>query len=476
MINFSNIKKIHFLGIGGAGMIPLVNLFKERDKNLKISGSDIKDFPLRKKLERKGIKIYLSHKKENISKADLVVYSSAIKENNIELKEAKKQKIPIFHRFDALLELLKEKKIIAVSGSHGKSTTTALLGYLLIKSGLQPTIYLGAKTKYWPFGSHWGKGEYAIIETDEHDASFLKTPAYYSIILNVDNDHLDPYGPFLGKFDLLKKAFLEFALKTKNKCVINLDDSFLKTFLAKKKLKTKVLTYSLKNKKATLLAKNIKTLPFSLKRNYISLADIYHNNKTYQLKLKLPSSINISNALAVLNIALLLNIPLRKSLKIIQNFFPVKRRFEIFPYKRITIVDDYAHHPQEVLATLKIAQKLFPHRRIIVVFEPHRFSRVALLYKDFAKIFKNCDFLFLLEIDSAGEINFDSISSQLILKEIIKNGYLPLKKLKLTNYEDIEKEIFDKIKKNDVLIFIGPGKIGNFVINFRKKYKNILNS
>lgn len=465
----TKIKKIHFIGIGGAGMIPLVNLLKEKDKNIKITGSDIKDFSLRKKLENKGIKIYLNHKKENVFGSHLIIYSSAIKSDNIEIKEAKKKKIPIIHRFDFLLELLKNKKIIAISGSHGKSTTSALLGYLLSKTGFDPVIYLGAKTNYWPLGSRWGKGEYAVIETDEHDASFLKTPAYFSIILNVDNDHLNPRGPFLGRFSLLKKAFLQFALNTQKKCIINLDDPFLKSLIFKKSLKNKILSYSLRSKKANIYARNIKNLPFNLKQRYLTYADIFYQNKKYLLKLKLPS-INTSNILAVLNISLILDIPLYKSLKIIKNFLPLKRRFEITPFLRSFIIDDYAHHPKELSYTLTIAKKIFPNKKIITVFEPHRFSRVALLYKDFAKALKNCDYLYLLEIDPSDEKNFYHISSKIIMKEILKKKYLSPKKIEMTNYDNLENKIIKSLNKDNVLLFIGPGKIGNFVSNLKRKY------
>jgi len=475
MIDLSKIKKIHFVGIGGAGMIPLVNLIQEKEKKIEISGSDIKDFPLRKKLEKRKIKIFLNHKKENINSSNLLIYSSAINQNNIEIKEAQKRKIPILHRFDFLLEILKNKKIIAISGSHGKSTTSALLAYLLSKKKFSPTIYLGAKTKMWPLGSQWGKGEYAIIETDEHDASFLKTNPFYSIILNVDNDHLDPYGPFQGKFNLLKEAFKKFALQTQKNCIINFDDNYLKTFLKKKEIKEKLVTYSLQNKRANIFAYNIQTFPFSKNRSYLTKACVLYKTQKYQLKLKIPSFINVSNTLAVIALANLLNIKIKETLKIISQFPPIKRRFEIYSYKKITIVDDYAHHPKEIKASLEIARLVFPKKRIILTFEPHRFSRVALLYKDFAKSLKNCDYLFLLEIDPSNEKNYYSVSSQKILKEILKNNYLKKEKVKLVDYSTLEKEIFKIIKKNDVLIFMGPGKIGNFLLKFRKKYHKYFN-
>ena len=300
---------------------------------------------------------------------------------------------------------------------------------------------------------------------------FLKTNPFYSIILNVDNDHLDPYGPFQGKFNLLKEAFKKFALQTQKNCIINFDDNYLKTFLKNKKIKDKLITYSLKNKKNNIFSYGIQTLPFSKSRNYLTKAFISYREHTYQLKLKIPSFINVSNSLAVISLANLLNIEIKETLKIISQFPPIKRRFEIFPYKKIIIVDDYAHHPKEIEASLKIARLVFPKKRIILIFEPHRFSRVALLYKDFAKSLKNCDYLFLLEIDPSNEKNYYSVSSQNISKEILKNNYLRKERVKLVDYLILEKEILKIIKKKDVLIFMGPGKIGNFLLNFRKKYQ-----
>ncbi|MGE4554519.1 MAG: UDP-N-acetylmuramate--L-alanine ligase [Candidatus Paceibacterota bacterium] len=475
MLDFSKIKKIHFIGIGGSGMIPLVNLVKEKEKNLKISGSDIKDFPLRKNLEKRGVQIFLNHKKENINTSNLVVYSTAIEKNNIERQEAEKRKILTLHRFEFLKEILKEKKIIAISGSHGKSTTSTMIGYLLLKNNFSPTVYVGAKSKIFPYGSHWGKGEYAVIETDEHDASFLKILPYYSVILNIDNDHLDLYGPFKGDFYQLKNAFKIFAQKTQKNCILNLDDKYLKNFLKEKKLKEKIITYSLKNSRADLFIKNLKTFPFSQKRNYLTSAELYLKKKKYRLKLKIPSEINVSNTLAVLTLASLLNIKANKALKTLSNFPAIKRRFEIYHFKKVIIVDDYAHHPTEIKNSLKIARNLFPNKRVILVFEPHRFSRIAVLYKDFAKTLKNCDYLFLLEIDSANEKNYYGISSEKILKEILKKKYLSPLKIKLSSYQFLEKEILKILRKNDVLIFMGPGKIGSFASLFIKKYTHLFN-
>ena len=473
-IDFKKIKKVHFIGIGGSGMISLVNLLMEKG-GMEITGSDQKDFPLRKSLEKRGIKIFIGHRKENIQNPQLIIYSSSIPKDNIEIKEAKKRKIPIIHRFDFLVKLLDDKKVIAVSGSHGKSTTTAMIGYLLESLKFNPTIYLGAKTKQWPLGSRWGKGEYAVIETDEHDASFLKVQPYISVILNVDNDHLDPKGPFKGDFSCLKNAFFKFALKTKHKIIINTGDNFLKSFLNRRELKNKIFSFSLKPSKEGIFAKKIDIYPFnSDSKEFKIKSEIFYQKKKYQLNLKTINKINVINALAALSVLLELSIPLEKGIKILENFKGAKRRFELVYQNKVIVIDDYAHHPTELLLTLENIRTFFPQKRIFVVFEPHRYSRVFLLSKDFAKAFsllKKNDYLFLLPIDSANEINSFNASSEIIRNEIIKKNYLALNQVFLIDYPDLENKIFNLLKKEDVLIFIGPGKIANYVAYFIKKLK-----
>ena len=462
-------KQIHLIGIGGTGMIALANLLLE--KGYSLSGSDKNDFPARKILEKKGIKIYIGHKADNVKKTDIVVYSSAIPNDNIELKTAKEMKIPLFNRFDFLMDVLTEKKIISVAGTHGKSTTVAMITHILEKAKLKPTVYLGAKNKAHPLGSKWNSGEYAVLETDEHDKSFLKAPSFFCVITNVDNDHLDIKGPYKGQYSLLKKAFKDFSENSRSGfIVLNNDDPFLRK-IAKQK-KKKILTFGIDNK-ADLFVKNIDY------KGIKTFSDLFLNNKLQgRLELSVPGKENIYNALGAISVSQILQIPLNNALQYLKTFTGIKRRFSILYNKKITIVDDYAHHPTAIEGTLRTTRIVFPKRRIILILEPHRYSRISLLYKDFALAVKNCDVLFLLPLDSSNEKPLKGINSAKIYKEILKKKTLSKDKLYLVeNEESFLKNLFKFKKNGDVFLFTGPGKIANLpkkFIRLLKKYEKNL--
>ena len=462
-------KQIHLIGIGGTGMTALANLLLE--KGCLLSGSDKNNFSARKILEKKGVKIYIGHKAGNVKKADIVVYSSAIPSDNIEIKTAKEMKIPLFNRFDFLMDILAEKKIISVAGTHGKSTTVAMIAHILEKTELKPTLYLGAKNKTHPLGSKWNSGKYAILETDEHDKSFLKAPSFLCVITNVDNDHLDINGPYKGQFSLLKKAFKVFSKHSQSGFVVlNNNDSFLRK-IAKEK-KEKCFTFGIDNK-ANLLVKNIE---YKGIRTY---SDLFLNNQFQgRLELAVPGKENIYNALGAISVSQILKIPLNNSLRYLKTFTGIKRRFSVLCDKKIAIVDDYAHHPTAIEGTLRMARIVFPKRRIVLVLEPHRYSRISLLYKDFAVAIRNCDVLFLLPLDSSNEKPIKGIDSEKIYEEILKKRTLSKNKLHFVeDRKSFLKNLFKFKKNGDVFLFTGPGKIANLpkkFIRLLKKYEKNL--
>ncbi len=465
-------KKIHLIGIGGSGMTALANLLLE--KGYSLSGSDKNDFSARKILEKKGVKIYIGHNADNVKKVDIVVYSSAIPNDNVEIKTAKGMKIPLFNRFDFLMKVLAEKKIISVAGTHGKSTTVAMITHILKKARLKPTVYLGAKNRTHPLGSKWNSGKYAVLETDEHDKSFLKTPSFLSVITNVDNDHLDINGPYKGKFSLLKKAFEDFSQNNKTKSIVlNNDDSFLKKIAKgnKNSRNKDVFTFAIDNK-ADFFVKNIDY------KGIKTYSDLFLNNKFQgKLELPVPGKENIYNALGAISVSKILKIPLNNALLYIKTFTGIKRRFSILYNQEVVVVDDYAHHPTAIEGTLRMARIVFPKRRIVLVLEPHRYSRISLLYKDFALAIKNCDILFLLQLDSSNEKPIKGINSEKIYKEILK--IKSLNKNKIHFIEDAESEesflknLLKLKKKNDVFLFTGPGKIANIPPKFINLLKKI---
>lgn len=452
-------KRIYLIGIGGSGMTALAEILLE--KGYAIAGSDQKDFKARKSLEKKGAKIFLGQKTNHVKKNDTVVYSSAISSKHIELKATRRMKNQEWNRFDWLMKILASKKIIGISGTHGKSTTTAMLAHVLQNMKQYPTVYLGAKSDMFPLGARWGKGEYAVLETDEHDKSFLKAPSFLPIITNVDNDHLDKTGPYAGKFSLLKKAFADFGTSSKSGLtVLNGDDPFLKK-LAQRTRKCQVFTFGMKNP-ADCQAKNIK---FS---GIKSTADLFWQGKRQgTLQLSVPGKENIYNALAVVTASQILGLPLKEVLRHLSKFTGTQRRFTVLHNEKVAVVDDYAHHPTEIRAVLSMAKTVFPKRRIILILEPHRYSRVSLLAASYAPAVKNADVLFLLPIDTANEKPIIGVDSGKIYRAVKRKKALPDRSVYLI--KDPTEFLSDLVKfkkKGDVFLFAGPGSIARLPEKF----------
>jgi len=456
-----DVKNIHLIGIGGAGMTSLANILVEAGYN--VSGSDIKTFSKSKELEKKRVKIYIGHSASNIDNSDLVVFSSAIPESNIEIIEARKRGIPSLHRMDMITLLFREKDIIGVAGTHGKTTTTSMISKMLIDNKIDASFYVGGESKDVPFGSHFGKDRYLVLETDEHDLSFLKITPYIPVVLNVDRDHLSMDGPFKGNFSLLKDAFKRFMeSSSSHKVILSLDDDFLKDY--SKSTKIEVLSFSLKDRNATLFAKNIEINGLN------TSCDIFLNGKNVgRLKLKIPGEKNILNAMASFLVGYQLNLQPEEILLSLSEFKGTKRRFEILYDEKFTIIDDHADHPTEIEVTLKTAKEVFKDRRIILVLEPHRYSRVAMLFKEYAESIREADIVFLLPLDPADEREISGINTEKIYTEA-KLLY-PDKKIYYLESEHVIKNLVNLIKRDDVVIFMGPGKIKNLAKEFLGEIK-----
>ncbi|RLD13565.1 MAG: UDP-N-acetylmuramate--L-alanine ligase [Caldiserica bacterium] len=456
-----NVKNIHLIGIGGAGMTSLANILVEA--GYQVSGSDIKSFSKSKELENKGVKIYIGHSPSNMNNADLVVFSSAIPESNVEMIEARKRGIPLFHRMDMIILMFREKNIIGISGTHGKTTTTAMISKMLVDNKIDASFYIGGESEDIPFGSHFGKDKYLVLETDEHDLSFLKIIPYIPVVLNVDRDHLSIDGPYKGDFSLLKDAFKKFIeSSSSHKVILCLDDDFLKEY--SKTTKTEVLSFSLKDKNATLLAKNIEI------NGLKTSCDIFLNGKNIgRLELKIPGEKNILNAMASFLVGYQLNLQPEEILFSLSKFKGTKRRFEILYNEKFTVIDDHADHPTEIEVTLKTVKEVFKDRRIILVLEPHRYSRVALLFKEYAESIKEADIIFLLPLDPADEREIAGINTGKIYIETKR--FYPDKKIYYLESENVIKNLVNLIKKDDVIIFMGPGRIKNLAKEFLGEIK-----
>ncbi len=451
--------RIHFIGISGIGMSGIAELMQ--DKGYKIQGSDISLNDNTKRLKKKGIKFFLGHKKQNIKNADVIVFSSAIKNNNPEIKAALKKKIPVVTRADMLAELMKNKKSIAIAGSHGKTTTTSLVGNIFSQADLDPTIVNGGIINSLSKNNRYGKGDWIIVEADESDGSFLKLPHQISIITNLDIEHLDFYK---SKENLIK-SFENFIymLPFDGTAIICLDDKNLQLLV--KKIKTRnIITYSIKNKKADIIIYDIlkKTSKTSFRLN-INNKKI-SNSKNNKFTINAIGNHNILNGTASIIASKLAGVKNSSINKALNNYIGVKRRFSYLGKKNKSLIyDDYAHHPTEILATLDAAKNL--KNEIVVVFQPHRYTRTKILINQFVKVLSKVNYLILLDTYSAGEkIIKGATSKDLFLKiSKINKKSLYLKKINYLN-EHLDKH---SMKKNTI-IFMGAGSISNIA----KQYFN----
>jgi len=455
-INIASNEIIHFIGIGGIGMSGLAQIMN--NMGFTIQGSDLNRNKNTDRLIKKGIKVYFGHNQKNLNKTTMVVISSAIKKNNKELLAAKNKKLPVFKRGEMLANIVSLKKNIVVTGSHGKTTTTSLVANILVEAGLDPTVINGGVINSLKNNAQLGRGEWAVIESDESDGSFLKLPITYSIVTNLDKEHLD----FYGNFENLKKTFCNFIRKTPSfgKSLICIDDNNLKSLLPKCGTRN-FLTYGFdkhSNYQIINLRKNKNFSTFDLKLRFLSSKTIRINN----IVVNLIGNHNVTNATAAIAIALNLGIKVKKIKKALKKFLGIQRRFtKVFSVGKREFYDDYAHHPTEIRAVIKSAREVHKDRKIICVFQPHRYSRIKSLKNEFALSFKLSDEVLLCPVYSAGEkkkYNFHQDDfSQLIAQK---------SKIQVVNIKD-KKELEKYFKKNlledEMVICMGAGSISNWI-------------
>ena len=455
-INIASNEKIHFIGIGGIGMSGLAQIMNNMGFN--VQGSDSNENKNTERLIKSKIKVFIGHNKKNLKKATMAVISSAIKKSNKELVEAKNKKIPIFKRGEMLANIVSLKKNIVITGSHGKTTTTSLVANILVEAGLDPTVINGGVINSLKNTAQLGKGEWAVIESDESDGSFLKLPITYSIVTNVDREHLD----FYGNFEKLKKSFNSFIDKTPSfgKSLICLDDNNLKSLLSECKTKN-YLTYGF-NKKSNYKIFNVKKnksdSTFDLKVNF-------KEKKPYKIKnikVNLIGDHNISNATASIAVALNLGIEINKIKKALEKFLGIQRRFtKVFSKGNIEFYDDYAHHPTEIKAVINSARQVYKNRKIICVFQPHRYSRIKFLKSDFAKSFKLSNEVILCPVYPAGEkkkYNYNQNKFSQLISKKSKTQVINIK-----NKNDLKNYLKKNVLNDEMVICMGAGSISNWI-------------
>ena len=453
---------IHIIGIGGIGMSGIAEIMSKM--GYRVQGSDANKSNNTKRLEKKNIKVFIGHKKSNVKRANIVFFSTAIKNSNIEMISARENNIPTLPRFKILSHLMRLKKGIAISGSHGKTTTTTMVSSIFMHQNLKPTIINGGIINEIGTNTKLGTGEWMVVEADESDGTFLKLPATISTITNIDKEHLDYYK----SFSILKKSFKKFITQVPfyGFSVVCNDDPYLKKLITDIK-STSIIKYGF-SKNSDIRALNVRvkneSVVFDVENNLVK------NNKKIIKNYQLPmlGSYNILNALVGIAISLKLKLPQQKTKKALKNFDGVARRFtKIDRINNNLFIDDYAHHPTEIDSVLSAAKQSQSSNNIIAVFQPHRYSRVLTLKKEFSKCFKKANTVLVLDIYAAGEKNYTSFKIKTLVNLIKNNSKTDTHYIESI---DLVSKFLNAGKRN-LVIFMGAGDISSQAVSFINRQK-----
>jgi len=459
-INLGQKDIIHFVGIGGIGMSGLAQIMK--NMGFKIQGSDQNKNKNTISCSKSGIKIFIGHSSNNIKRATIIVKSTAIKNNNVELKYAKKNKIPIYPRAEVLADVVSLKKNIIITGSHGKTTTTSLVAKILSDQKLDPTIINGGVINSFNSNAKLGKGDWSILEADESDGSFLKLPINYSIVTNIDHEHIDYYKNYKN----LETSFLKFINKTPptGKSIICVDNANIRKILVKIKNKN-ILTYG-ENKNADYKIENIK-YHFDSTIFNLSFKDKDRKKKTIKnINVKLLGKHNVLNTAAALIVCLNLGANINVIKKSLRNFSGVQRRMtKVFSKNNNDFYDDYAHHPTEIHSILEGVKNVNPKRKIISIFEPHRYSRVMFLKNEFSKCFSKSDLVIMCPLYAAGEKRNIKFNVTKFANLIAKNSRTQV--IVVKDEFDLSKFLKRNLINNEIIIGMGAGTISKWMAGLR---------
>lgn len=455
---FKQGQHIHLIGIGGSGMSGIAEVLL----NLKcqVSGSDIHPGDTTKRLEMLGGKIYYGHNANNIKDVDVVVYSSAVSEDNVEVAYAKSKRIPVIPRAEMLAELMRLKYGIAIAGAHGKTTTTSMISLILTKAEFDPTVVVGGRFNDIGSNARLGNSEYMVAETDESDGSFLKLSPIISVVTNIDREHLD----FYKDLDEIKLAFLTFMNKVPfyGRVIFCLDCPNLRDIM--EKIERKWTSYGLSQEA------QIKATEVVLNGSYSEYTLVINDKKLTKIRVNIPGVHYLSNSLAAVAVGLELGIDLSVIKDALSSYGGVHRRLEIKGVVNgITIIDDYAHHPTEIKATLATIKHKKP-KRIIAVFQPHRYTRTKALAQEFGKAFNDASVVIVTPIYPAGEKPIPGVDSSLIVESLIKQDYPEV--MFINSFPEVIEFLLDVAKPDDVIVTLGAGdvwKIGTEIIEI---YRN----
>lgn len=437
---------IHFVGIGGIGMSGIAELLL--NLGYKVSGSDLKASDITERLKALGGIIYEGHLAEQISGADVVVTSSAVSRDNPEVLAADQASIPVIPRAEMLAELMRLKYSVAIAGAHGKTTTTSMVASVLARGGLDPTVVIGGKLKSIGSNAVLGQGDFIVAEADESDGSFLKYSPAIAVVTNIDREHLD----FYADMEAIKSVFLSFIdrIPFYGLAVLCLDNEPIQDLIPK--IKKRYTTYGM-NSQADF---QIRDVAFDKRQSRFTVYG--HGQQLGRITLNLPGLHNVYNATASIAVGLELDVPFTAIKSALETLEGVQRRLEIKgEINDITVVDDYGHHPTEIKSTLEAAEKCWPGRRKVVVFQPHRYTRTRALFDDFTRSFYQCDVLLVLPIYAASEKEIEGVSGRLLCEGIQAHGHKEV--VYATGIEDAAAYLKQNLKPGDVLLTLGAGDV-----------------
>ncbi|HWI40898.1 MAG TPA: UDP-N-acetylmuramate--L-alanine ligase [Verrucomicrobiae bacterium] len=451
---YGKIEKIHFVGIGGIGMSGIAEVLL--NLGYKVSGSDLRRSDTTDRLLGLGGQIFYGHARENVADVDVVVTSTAVHDDNPEVAEAKRRMIPVIPRAEMLAELMRMKYGVAIAGTHGKTTTTSMVATVLTQGGIDPTIVIGGKLNTLGTNAKLGQGKFLVAEADESDGSFLKLSPTIAVVTNIDADHLDFYT---GGIEQIKDTFVDFINKIPfyGLAVLCLDDRNVAEIIPR--VRKRFVTYGLSSQA------DIRGTHIRMEQGVTTFTAHYKGYRMGDVTFRMPGAHNVLNALACIAVAMELDIPFAQIQEGFARFGGVGRRFQVKGEERgVMVVDDYGHHPAEIRATLAAGKSGWPERRLVVAFQPHRYTRTKELFDEFVTCFYDADVLILTDIYSAGEEPIEGADAGRMAEVIGRHGqrdvtYIP-------NREDIPGHLLEIVREGDIVLTLGAGNLWQTGENF----------
>ena len=447
MKKFGNTKRVHLVGIGGIGMSGIAELLLSLGYG--VSGSDLKDSPVTSRITDLGGEVFSGHKRDNIEGADVVVYSSAVPDDNPEIVEARERHVPVIPRAEMLAELMRYKYGVVVAGAHGKTTTTSMIASVLTCGNMDPTVLIGGRLDILGWSNaKLGQGDILVAESDESDGSFMTLTPTIAVVTNIDLEHIEYYGDM----DVLRQSFVDFINKIPfyGMAILCIDNEEILNIIPR--LTKRYITYGMTSQadiRATEIERNGLDVNFEI---------IYKNRSLGRVVVGMPGNHNVQNALAAVSVGLELEIDIEDIKKGLMDLGCLERRFQIKGEKRgIIVIDDYGHHPTEISATLATAKECWPEKRLVAIFQPHRYSRVKALFDRFVMSFNQADVLLVAPIYSAWEEPIKGVDAEWLYRGIQEHGHREA--ILCHGHDEIVQLLLDLIKPEDVVITLGAGDI-----------------